>query len=53
MAEIEFADYRPVGKPARLRGDLDRIRAAAAALKAAERPLILSGGGAIAADPVN
>jgi acetolactate synthase-1/2/3 large subunit len=49
-AEIEFADYHPVGKPARLRGDLDRIRTAAAALKAAERPLILSGGGAIAAD---
>lgn len=49
-SEIEFSGYKPVGKPPRVRGDSDAIKAAAAALAKAERPLIVSGGGAIAAD---
>lgn len=49
-ADIEFPDYRPVGRPLRIRGDRDAIKAAAAALATAARPLIVSGGGAIAAD---
>jgi acetolactate synthase-1/2/3 large subunit len=49
-SDIEFPDYRPVGKPARFRGGGDQIRAAAAALLGAKRPLIVSGGGAIASD---
>jgi acetolactate synthase-1/2/3 large subunit len=49
-SEIEFPEYRPVGKPARVRGDIDQIKAAASALHSARRPLIVSGGGAIAAD---
>lgn len=49
-SEIEFSGYKPVGKPPRVRGDSDAIKAAAAALAKAERPLIVSGGGAIAAE---
>jgi acetolactate synthase-1/2/3 large subunit len=49
-SDIEFSDYRPVGKPARFRSGGDQIRAAAAALLSAKRPLIVSGGGAIASD---
>jgi acetolactate synthase-1/2/3 large subunit len=49
-SDIEFSDYRPVGKPARSRGDAHQIATAAAALKSAKRPLIVSGGGAIASD---
>jgi acetolactate synthase I/II/III large subunit len=49
-SEIEFAGYRAVGKPPRFRGDSDAIKAAAVALAKADRPLIVSGGGAIAAD---
>jgi len=49
-ADIEFSGYRPVGRPPRIRGDGDAIKAAAAALATAARPLIVSGGGAIAAD---
>lgn len=49
-SDIDFSDYRPVGKPARSRGDVVPIKAAAAALMSAKRPLIVSGGGAIAAD---
>jgi acetolactate synthase I/II/III large subunit len=48
-AQIDLAEYRPVGKPAAVRGDNERIKAAAAALLAAQRPLIVAGGGAIAA----
>jgi acetolactate synthase I/II/III large subunit len=48
-AQIDLAEYRPVGKPAAVRGDNERIKAAAAALLAARRPLIVAGGGAIAA----
>jgi acetolactate synthase-1/2/3 large subunit len=40
-SDIEFSDYRPVGKPARSRGD---------AQLSAKHPLIVSGGGAIASD---
>ena len=49
-SDIEFSDYRPVGKPTRSRGGGDQIRAAVAALLSAKRPLIVSGGGAIASD---
>ena len=49
-SQIEFENYRPVGKPAPGRGNLVQIKAAAAALAAAKKPLIVSGGGAIAAD---
>lgn len=49
-SEIEFDDYLPVGKPPKVRGDTDAIAAAAAALASAKRPLIVSGGGAIAAE---
>jgi len=49
-SDIEFSDYRPVGKPAKSRGDAVQIKAAAAALLSAKRPLIVSGGGAIASD---
>src|SRR5216684_2755736 len=49
-SDIEFSDYNPVGKPARSRGDAVQIKAAAAALRSAKRPLIVSGGGAIASD---
>jgi len=49
-SEVEFADYRPVGKPAKLRGDAAQIKAAAAALLSAKHPLIVAGGGASAAD---
>ncbi|MFT4116061.1 thiamine pyrophosphate-binding protein [Bradyrhizobium sp.] len=48
--QVDLGDYRPVGKPAAVRGDSERIKAAAAALLAAKRPLILAGGGAVAAD---
>jgi acetolactate synthase I/II/III large subunit len=48
-ADIEFGAYKPVGKPAKTRGDADAISAAADALLAAKSPLIVAGGGAIAA----
>jgi acetolactate synthase-1/2/3 large subunit len=47
-SQVEFSGYKPVGAPARLRGNADRIRAAARSVARAERPLIVSGGGAIA-----
>jgi acetolactate synthase I/II/III large subunit len=49
-ADIEFGEYLPVGKPARIRGDHSAVKAAAAALLSAKAPLIVSGGGAIAAE---
>lgn len=49
-SDIELAGYRAVGKPPRIRGDRDVIKAAALALAKADRPLIVSGGGAIAAE---
>lgn len=49
-AQIDVADYRPVGKPAAVGGDSERIKAAAAALVSAKKPLIVAGGGAIAAE---
>jgi acetolactate synthase-1/2/3 large subunit len=45
---IEFADYRPVGKPSGSRGDTGQIAVAAAALLSAKNPVIVSGGGAVA-----
>jgi acetolactate synthase-1/2/3 large subunit len=47
-SEIEFSDYRPVGKPSGSRGDTGQIAAAAAALLLAKNPVIVSGGGAVA-----
>jgi acetolactate synthase-1/2/3 large subunit len=47
-SEIEFSDYRPVGKPSGSRGDTGQIAAAAAALLSAKNPVIVSGGGAVA-----
>lgn len=47
--EIPFAAYRPVGRPPRTRAEPDALRAAAEALAGAERPLIVAGGGVIAA----
>jgi len=43
-SDIEFSDYRPVGKPAKSRGDAVQIKAAAAALLVGETSLIVSGG---------
>jgi acetolactate synthase-1/2/3 large subunit len=42
--------YLPVGKPARLRPDQDSVRRIAQALNSAARPIIVSGGGAIASE---
>jgi acetolactate synthase-1/2/3 large subunit len=49
-ADVDFLDYRPVGKPVQGRGNLALIKAASTALLEAKRPLMVSGGGAIAAD---
>jgi acetolactate synthase-1/2/3 large subunit len=49
-AQIDVGDYRPVGKPAAVRGDSERIKAAAEALLSARKPLIVAGGGAVAAE---
>ncbi|HWW48388.1 MAG TPA: thiamine pyrophosphate-binding protein [Xanthobacteraceae bacterium] len=46
---IELDRYQPAGLPPRVRGDLDLVKKAAALLAVARRPLIVSGGGAIAA----
>lgn len=48
MENIEFSNYIPAGKPALVRGDLERINRAAAALAKAKNPLIVAGGGTIA-----
>lgn len=47
-AQIDVEPYRPVGRPPRLRGDLDPIKAAAQALASAKSPVIVAGGGTIA-----
>lgn len=47
--EIAFDNYRPVGKPPGSRGDPEGLRAAVAALSNAQRPLLVAGGGVIAA----
>jgi acetolactate synthase-1/2/3 large subunit len=49
-ADVDFHDYRPVGKPVQGSGNPAQMRAAAQALLVAKRPLIVAGGGAIAAD---
>jgi acetolactate synthase-1/2/3 large subunit len=46
--QIEFGPYVPVGRPGRPRGDEQLIRKAAELLSGAKRPLIISGGGAVA-----
>jgi acetolactate synthase-1/2/3 large subunit len=46
---LAFEGYVPVGKPPLVRGDVDRIKTAVDLLANAERPLIVTGGGAIAA----
>ena len=48
--KVAFDGYQPVGKPLPPRGNPAQIEAAAAALRRAARPLILAGGGAVAAD---
>lgn len=47
-SQVEFPAYRPAGRPAAPRGNRDAIAEAAAALARGQRPLIVSGGGAIA-----
>lgn len=47
---VEMGDYRPVGAIAKVRGDAGRIMQAATVLMNARRPLIVAGGGAMAAD---
>lgn len=48
VQQVEMGTYRPVGRPPATRADPQRLRAAAAALLGAQRPLIVAGGGAIA-----
>jgi acetolactate synthase-1/2/3 large subunit len=48
-AEAPAGAYIPVGAPAKPLADLEQIEAAARALAAAERPLIIAGGGVLAA----
>jgi acetolactate synthase-1/2/3 large subunit len=47
--QTEFAGYRPVGRPAPIRANPELVRRAARALEGARRPLIIAGGGVIAA----
>jgi acetolactate synthase-1/2/3 large subunit len=47
---VEFDRYRPAGRPARVRPERDPVQRAASALVAAERPLLIAGGGVIASD---
>ncbi len=47
--QVELGDYRPVGRPSPPRAAPEPLRRAAEALASAERPLIIAGGGAIAA----
>jgi acetolactate synthase I/II/III large subunit len=49
-AEIERRGYPPAGPPARPGADPERIARAASLLLCARRPLIIAGGGVIAAD---
>ncbi|HWK43975.1 MAG TPA: thiamine pyrophosphate-binding protein [Stellaceae bacterium] len=48
-SQVEVGDYLPVGRPPKSRGDTELINRAAEALARAQRPLIVAGGGAIAA----
>ena len=48
--KVAFDGYRPVGKLLPPRGNPAQIEAAAAALRRAARPLVIAGGGAVAAD---
>ncbi len=48
LHEISFGPYVPAGPPARLRGEPERIAAAAVLLADAKNPLIVAGGGTIA-----
>ena len=45
---VKFGDYVPAGPAARLRAEPERVRAAAEALLAAERPIVVAGGGVVA-----
>jgi acetolactate synthase-1/2/3 large subunit len=47
VGKIADAPYVPVGPAVRPRGEPTRIEAAAAALMAAERPILIAGGGAV------
>ena len=46
-ASIDFSGYVPVGKPSPPRADPQTLNAAATALLAAKRPIIVAGGGAV------
>lgn len=48
-SQVDVEPYRPVGRPPKIRGDVDQIAAAASALKRAKNPIIVAGGGTIAA----
>jgi acetolactate synthase-1/2/3 large subunit len=48
LHEISFGPYVPAGPAARLRGEPERIAAAASLLAEAKNPLIVAGGGTIA-----
>jgi acetolactate synthase I/II/III large subunit len=47
--QIPALDYRPAGPPPRMPGNPDQVAAAVRALLAAERPILIAGGGAVAA----
>src|SRR5262245_4546386 len=51
--QVELGAYRPVGRPAPPRANPEPLRRAAEALAGAERPLIVAGGGSIAAGAWN
>jgi len=46
--QVQFPAYRPVGRPPATRAEPERLRAAAATLLEAQRPLVVAGGGVIA-----
>lgn len=46
--QVEFGGYRPVGRLAPIRANLELVRQAARVLARARRPLVIAGGGVIA-----
>jgi acetolactate synthase-1/2/3 large subunit len=46
--QVQFENYRPVGRPSLVRPGSDDVRRSAEALLAAKRPLLVAGGGVIA-----
>jgi acetolactate synthase I/II/III large subunit len=49
MKQVPFADYKPAGRPQRIPGNPDQVAAAARALLDARRPILIAGGGVLAA----